>query len=208
MNIVREPRLDPVDVADLRPTQITVGLREVKAKRRDWRSKGGDRGAEFLGRHMIPVVLGPKGRPYILDHHHLARALMDEGVKQILVSIVARLDALPKDSFWVYMDSRAWCHPYNEHGRRLDFDDIPASVAELKDDPYRSLAGELRRAGGFAKDTTPFSEFIWADFLRHRIKPKALQDNFAKALDRAMALAKSPEASYLPGWSGPDPIGG
>ena len=38
------------------------------------------------------------------------------------------------------------------------------TVAELIDDPFRSLAGELRRAGGFAKDTTPFSEFLWADF--------------------------------------------
>jgi hypothetical protein len=29
---------------------------------------------------------------------------------------------------------------------------------QLQDDPFRSLAGELRRAGGFAKDTTPYSE--------------------------------------------------
>jgi hypothetical protein len=24
---------------------------------------------------MIPVILGPKGRHYVIDHHHLARAL-------------------------------------------------------------------------------------------------------------------------------------
>jgi len=42
-------------------------------------------------------------------------------------------------------------------------------MADLADDPYRSVAGELRRQGGFAKDTTPFSEFLWADFLRRRI---------------------------------------
>jgi hypothetical protein len=42
--------------------------------------------------------------------------------------------------------------------------DLPKTVAGLIDDPFRSLAGELRRAGGFAKDTTPFSEFLWADF--------------------------------------------
>jgi hypothetical protein len=40
----------------------------------------------------------------------------------------------------------------------------------LIDDPFRSLADELRRAGGFAKDTTPFSEFLWTDFLRRRVK--------------------------------------
>jgi hypothetical protein len=43
------------------------------------------------------------------------------------------------------------------------------SVADLMYDPYRSLAGALRRTGGFAKDTTPYSEFLWADFLRRRI---------------------------------------
>jgi hypothetical protein len=65
------------------------------------------------------------------------------------------------------------------------------------------LAGELRRSGGFAKDTTPFSEFLWADFLRRRIKRKLLDDDFSAALVRALNLAKSGEADYLPGWCGP-----
>ena len=81
--------------------------------------------------------------------------------------------------------------------------DIPKSVTELKDDPYRSLAGELRRLGGFAKDTTPFSEFLWADFLRRRIKRKRVEKNFNAAIERAMEFAKSEDARYLPGWCGP-----
>ena len=71
------------------------------------------------------------------------------------------------------------------------------------DDPYRSLAGELRRAGGFAKDTTPYSEFLWADFLRPRIKRKTIDKDFAAAAENALALAKSTKANYLPGWCGP-----
>ena len=31
MNTIREPLLEPVAILDLRPTQITVGMREVKA---------------------------------------------------------------------------------------------------------------------------------------------------------------------------------
>ncbi|TRY21448.1 chromosome partitioning protein ParB, partial [Brevibacillus sp. LEMMJ03] len=77
------------------------------------------------------------------------------------------------------------------------------SITGLKDDPYRSLAGELRRAGGFAKDTTPFSEFLWADFLRRRIPRKSIEDDFSKALDRALAFGRSKDAGYLPGWCGP-----
>jgi hypothetical protein len=75
-------------------------------------------------------------------------------------------------------------------------------VVDLKDDPFRSLAGELRRVGGFAKDTTPFSEFLWADFLRRRLARKSVEDNFGKAMEKALALAKSKEAVYLPGWCG------
>jgi hypothetical protein len=76
-------------------------------------------------------------------------------------------------------------------------------ISGLKDDPYRSIAGELRRMGGFAKDTTPFSEFMWADFMRRRLSKSAVEEDFDKALERAMELAKSEEASYLPGWCGP-----
>ena len=60
---VREPILKPVAIADLRPTQMTVGIREVKEKRKRWSDESKKKGADFLGRHMIPVVLGPKDRP-------------------------------------------------------------------------------------------------------------------------------------------------
>jgi len=201
---VREPVVHPVPIADLRPTQITVGMREVNAKRKRWREEG-KKGAEFLGKHMIPVVLGPKKRPYVIDHHHLARALHEEGVKNVLVTVVANLSKLEPEPFWVVLDNRSWMHPFDENGRRRGYGDIPKSVSALVDDPFRSLAGELRRAGGFAKDTTPFSEFLWADFLRRRIKRKAVENNFNRAIERALELAKSKDAGYLPGWCGPSP---
>ncbi len=205
MTTVREPSLNPVKIADLHPTQITVGMREVKAKRKRWREEGTKKGAEFLGRHMIPVVLGPKDRHYVIDHHHLARALHDEGVKDVFVMIVANLSRLERDAFWFVLDNRSWMHPFDDEGRRRHYRDIPKSVADLVDDPFRSLGGELRRAGGFAKDTTPFSEFLWADFLRRRIKRKAVESDFSRALEKALQLAKSKDANYLPGWCGPAP---
>ena len=199
----REPILSPVKISRLRPTVICVGLREVEQKRRQWRERRGESAAEFLGRHMIPVLRGPKGRPYVIDHHHLVRALHEEGVEDILVNVVADLSALKGEAFWIYLDNRQWCHPYDGAGKRRDFAGIPTSIAELEDDPFRSLAGELRRAGGYAKDTTPFSEFIWADFLRRRIKRRAVDKDFAAALLEALTLARGAEAGYLPGWCGP-----
>jgi hypothetical protein len=92
-----------------------------------------------------------------------------------------------------------------ENGRRRPYSDLPKSVDKLIDDPFRSLAGELRRAGGFAKDTTPFSEFLWADFLRRRMKRGAVETDFALAIEKSLQLAKSVDANYLPGWCGPVP---
>jgi hypothetical protein len=152
---------------------------------------------------MIPVLKGPKGRPYVIDHHHLARALLEEGVKEIAVNVVADLSSLGKDEFWVLCDNKGWCHPYDAAGVRRGMDAIPKDIAGLSDDPFRSVAGELRRQGGYAKDTTPFSEFIWADFLRRRIKATAVTKDFDKALARALVLSKSLAAAHLPGWCGP-----
>jgi len=205
MVAVREPVLKPVAITDLRPTQITVGMREVNEKRKRWREMKTKKGDKFLGTHMIPVILGPKDRHYVIDHHHLALALHKEGVKDVLVTVVSNLSMLEADAFWIVLDSRNWMHPFNDEGRRCSYTDIPKSVNKLKDDPFRSLAGELRRAGGFAKDTTVFSEFLWADFLRRRIKRKLVENDFDHALETAMRLAKSHDAVYLPGWCGPAP---
>jgi hypothetical protein len=202
---VREPMLTLVAIADLRPTQITVGMREVLAKRKHWRELAKKKGGNFLGRHLIPVILGPKQRHYVIDHHHLARALHDEGVKEIAVTVLANLSKLDADAFWIVMDNRNWMHPFDAKGRRRHYDDIPKSVTELVDDPFRSLAGELRRAGGYAKDTTPFSEFIWADFLRRRMKRKLVERDFQRAVEKALELGRSMDANYLPGWCGPAP---
>ena len=201
--MVREPLLTTVAIPELRPTQITVGMREVTAKRKRWRETGTKKGQKFLGKHMIPVILGPKRRHYVIDHHHLALALHEEGVRELVVTVVANLSRLESDEFWTVMDNHQWMHPFDAEGRRRHYEDIPRSVTAMVDDPFRSLAGELRRAGGFSKDTTPFSEFLWADFLRRRVKRKIVEQDFDRAAVMALKLAKSTDADYLPGWCGP-----
>src|SRR5260370_39969113 len=160
-------------------------MREVKGKRKRWREVG-KKGGDFLGHHMIPVVLGSKKAHYVIDHHHLARALHDEGVREVLVTVVFNLSKLDPDAFWFVMDNRNWMHPFDDRGRRRPRKYIPKSIGDLVDDPFRSLDGELRRAGGLAKDTTPFSEFLWADFLRRRIKRKLVENDFDHPLQRPL----------------------
>src|SRR5262245_26083013 len=203
MSYAREPFVDPVAIDSLRPTQISIGMHEVEEKRKQLRNHKPQKIGEYVGRHMIPVILGPKQRHYIIDHHHLSLALYRDGLRHVLVTEDADLSALEPDAFWIFLDQRAWVFPYDANGRRRDFAAIPTSIAHLKDDPFRSLAGALRRAGGFAKDTTPFSEFLWADFLRRRIRRKAVQADFAAALKEALRLPRTKDAKYLPGWCGP-----
>lgn len=199
-----QPILHPVPIDDLRPTQITVGLREVHAKAREWRQRPRDSAGKFLGSHMIPAVIGPDGHPWIVDHHHLALAMHHEKVSEVMVSVLAHLDHLPEKRFLAFMDSHNWLHPYDEHGRRREFDDLPRHLTGLVDDPYRSLAGELRQAGGYAKSPVPYTEFLWADFLRDRIAARDLEADFDAAIATALPLARSKEAKHLPGWAGVD----
>ncbi len=86
MTVVREPI---PHAGDHRRTygqrQITVGMRAVKDKRLQLRKRKSQKIGKFLGDHMIPVILGPGGRHYVIDHHHLSLALHSEGIKHVLV---------------------------------------------------------------------------------------------------------------------------
>ena len=121
-------------------------------------------------------------------------------MREVDVSIVANMSELSFDEFWMTLESHNWTHPFDDEGRRRSYDDMPASVDDLVDDPYRSLAGAVKRAGGYAKDKAPFSEFRWADFLRRRIPRELIERDFGRGLAVAMNLAQSTEAAVLPGW--------
>ena len=196
-----------VPITDLRPTQMTVGLREVELKSEQWRVADSKARAKLLRRHVLPAVLGPKQRPYIIDHHHFARALLDEGAGLVAVFMLADLSHLPRRDFWTYLDNSAWCHAYDRYGRRRDLDAIPKRLGKLKDDPFRSLAGALIRVGGCAKSDKPFSEFLWADHLRRRIDPTLVESDYDEAVRRAIELARRDDAKSLPGWCGKDDRG-
>ena len=188
-------------ITDLIPTQVSVGMREVGFKRRRWREKGGRDAASFK-RHRIPVIIGPEAQHYLIDRHHFARALHDEGVADVPVTIVADMRTLALDEFWAALERWNWVRPFDDKGKRCDYGRIPTSVACLRDDPFRSLASMLRRAGGYAKNKAPFSEFRWADFLRRHITSKTVAYDFDRALTLAMYWSRRPEAAGLPGWLG------
>src|SRR5215468_2302269 len=195
-----QENLKRVPLTDLAPTQMTVGMREVDHKRRRWRERSAYEAANFLDNLRIPVVLGPGARPYLLDRHHLALALHNEGVKELLVSIAADMSCLPRNKFWRGLESRGCARPVDAHGRMRSYNDMPATLDGLQDDAFRSLSWAVKKAGGYVKDEAPFSEFHWADFLRGRIPLEMVERDFAHTQALAMRIARTAEAAVLPGW--------
>jgi hypothetical protein len=197
---VRHPLLS-IAPGRLRPTQMTVGKAEVTDKREQWEKLNKKKRKDLLAQHWFPGVLGPKNQVFIVDHHHLGLALYEEGVKDVPVMIQRDFSWLEPPVFWHTMEFNRWAHPYDQHGQRQAYDAIPKTLKDLADDPYRTLAARVRLAGGYSKDATPYSEFLWADFFRRNLKlkngnvtPKVLQD--------ALLVAHSHATAYLPGWSG------
>ncbi|NIJ09387.1 hypothetical protein FHS31_003019 [Sphingomonas vulcanisoli] len=136
----------------------------------------------------------------MVDKHHLARALFEEGLKTVMVRIVGDLEDLPARLFKPFLMSRHWLYPIDAKGRRRSVSRLPKRIDQLADDPYRSLAGALRRAGGFAKVKAPFAEFLWAALLRLHVDRALVEEGFETTLDLALALAHDAIADDLPGW--------
>lgn len=194
--------LAPARLEDLRPTQMTVGFREVEAKRKHWAALGKKARRAAIATHWFPAVLGPGNIYFITDHHHLGLAMLEEGTSQVQVLQLKDLSWLDETLFWRMMEQNQWVHPYGPDGKRCAYNRLPLSLTQLRDDPYRSLAGELRTTGGYAKDVTPFSEFLWADYLRTKVPAPVVKKNFPKALEIVNEHAHAQDARYLPGWSG------
>jgi hypothetical protein len=197
---VRHPLLS-IHPAKLRPTQMTVGKAEVADKRTQWERLGKKKRKELLAEHWFPGVLGPEKQVFIVDHHHLGLALLEEKVKQVPVMIQRDFSWLEPPVFWKTMEFNRWAHPYDAHGVRQEYSAIPANLEAMVDDPYRTLAARVRMAGGYSKDATPYSEFLWADYYRRHMKLKGSKVS-AKQLQDALLLAHSHDTAYLPGWSG------
>jgi hypothetical protein len=196
----RNVALDRAKLAKLRPTQFSVGYAEVEMKASEWKRMKKKARDQAIQTHSFPAVLGPGHDYYIVDHHHLGIALIEEDIKEVWVTKLDDMSWLDPLTFWRTMEFRAWAHLYDHRGRRRPCTDMPAKLTQLQDDPYRSLAGLVRTSGGYAKDETPFSEFLWADFFRTRISASQIKQRQAQAIKAGVKLAHSREARYLPGW--------
>jgi hypothetical protein len=206
------------EIADLHPTQTSVGMAEVRLKSEKLENKMEQRPeADFLNylrKHekVEPVTIGPGGVFYITDHHHLARALYDIGVAETYCTITDNLSNLKQDQFWKQMEDNNEVYLKDAAGNPIKPQDLPVAIKDLGDDPFRSLAGAVRESCGFEKGDPnatgeDYLEFKWADYLRGRwtqtgISPGAINADFNDATVAALRLAAEKDAAGLPGYTG------
>jgi len=199
------------DLRTLRPLQGAVGQFEVAQKVdkiKDDPSKAEDR----LRKDPIRVVRGPSGDLFIVDHHHTAIAWLDAGFLSSICSIEHPELSTDPALFWDQLADMKLDHLEDKNGAAIPHEKLPPTLFELRseDDPYRSLAGLVRKNDGFCRDPKhpEFAEFRWADFMRGRpeLPAKAVAASPKDMLGKALKVAQGPEAkdAGLPGYNGCD----
>jgi len=205
-------------LSDLHPTQASVGMAEVRIKAEKLKDEIQRRSEHDFLKYLLkhnkeePVVIGPGGIFYITDHHHLARALYNVGESTTYCTIVDNLSDAKPDDFWKHMEDNNEVYLKDQSGNRMTPHDLPASLKDLSNDPFRSLAGAVRESCGFEKGDKSSSgedylEFQWANYLRANwaqtgIAAKDIDTNFDSATNAALHLAAQKDAASLPGYTG------
>ncbi len=197
-----EESMKKANIETLRPTQMTHGEREVAKKADEYRSLEGHDLDMAIAEKPVPIVLGPAGKPYIIDHHHVAAALRRVNIPALPVVLAADLSSLELGEFWLAMENRRWAYPYDVRGQRRPFSEMPRHVWRLEDDVCRSLAAFAREAGAYEKTAVPLGDFRWADFFRAMLPLPKGDEEFEVVLGDAIDLAKSDAAIGMPGYLG------
>jgi hypothetical protein len=201
----RAEALLEVPIASLRPTQMCVGMAEVRSRQTDFRAESSGERRDYLGSKPVPLVRAGDGSVWMVDRHHRLRALLDLMPEAMAFGYVAlNLETTDPALVLAELRQRGWLYLYNGRGLGPQSPTtLPTSLLGLEDDPYRSLVWKLKREGVIkAAPLIPFHEFRWGAWLRSRSLPPFSSLQLSPALPAARALARSEAASHLAGWQG------
>lgn len=185
----------------LHPTQFCLGFMEVDNKVKQIKKMSKKRFNEYLIEKVTPVVKGPDGVLYLIDHHHHAKSLLLLKKKEIIIDIIEDWSHLSIKEFEIKMIKNKYVNLLDNNNQKQEFKDLPKLIINLKHDLFRSLAWAIREKNGFKKvDEIPFFEFRWGEFFRKYIKNDLITQHFEKAVELGLFLAQSKEAKKLPGF--------
>jgi hypothetical protein len=170
------------------------------------KSMGSEEVERLLFKKIAPVVIGPQGRFHLIDRHHQTRAYLEIQGRTIPVKIKQNWAQESLPNFYRKMTEHHYLYLKDIDGSSIRPEELPYDLRSLRDDPFRSLAGDVEDGGYFdkKKEEAYFIEFTWALFFRQHLRDAHLSTDsgYAAALKRAIQLACSQIANHLPGWTG------
>jgi len=194
-----------VPIAQLQPTQMCVGLAEVRSRQLDFSEESGDQRRRYLRSKPVPLVRNSSGLFWMMDRHHRLRGLIELAPESIAFGYIA-LEVSSDDRSLVLeeLERRGWLYLHDGRGLGpLPATALPSTLHGLQDDPYRSLVWKLKKEGCIEPEPLiPFHEFRWGAWLRSRSLPPFSSTHLDSALPAARALVRSRAASHLAGWKG------
>jgi hypothetical protein len=194
-----------VVISDLQPTQMCVGLAEVRSRQVDFSQETSKERRQYLGGKPVPLVRNAAGHLWMVDRHHRLRALVEMEPSAIAFGYVVL--EVASDSRAVVLETlreRGWLYLYDGRGQGpLEPSALPTGLIGLQDDPYRSLVWKLKKEGLIEPaPLIPFHEFRWGAWLRTRSLPPFSSSRLEPALPASRTLVRSQAASHLAGWQG------
>lgn len=220
-----------ISADEIYPTQFSVGSRAVACKAEDKIDKKKRKALkEYLLARFLPTVLGPRGRFYITDHHHLStgvfRADIPHKNKVLYACITADQSMVERESaLWQYLGEHQEVWLFDNEGHPITGSDLPLGLEYMADDPYRTVSRWVRDSCGYVKEgndclsaytdeqiarygapaKADFMEFLWANFFRDNGVPSVssqhTKEELEAVLSQALELAKSAKAQDLPGFN-------
>ena len=201
-----DSQLLEIALSALRPTQMCVGMAEIRSRQIDFAKDSAQERRRYLRQKPTPLVRSQAGDLWMVVRHHRLRGLMEEDPGATAFGYVA-LDLPFRDPQQVLEDlhQRGWLYLFDGRGLGpFPPSALPQKLTDTQDDPYRSLVWKLKRERVItAAPLIPFHEFRWGAWLRSRTLPPFSSERLEPALPSARALARSRGASHLAGWLGP-----
>lgn len=211
-------------ISKLRPTQNAVGRDEVAAKVTAFRARDQKSLQAYLLVRPVPVVIGDGGHAHLIDHHHLAAAALEAlGDIDVPVTVVRNWEPLEGKHFWKEMLVNHWMYNFDANGGGpISYPQMAKRIDDLGNDIFRSVAWVARLEHAYEKsaDDAIFAEFRWGNFFRTHLQLPDLLDHkgdlqsltladlekgrpgfMAELRSEVAALARSPLAAGLPGWT-------
>lgn len=196
-----------VHLKNIHPTQAYIGMDQIPVKiKKLTKEFEKQKYKKYLKKKWAPAVLGPDKRYWIIDRHHLSYSILHFDLvkkKGIYIKLIKDWSNLDWHTFKIKMLAKDYLYLKDDKFNSIHFEDIPNSLSQLQDNPYRSLAYFAREEECFKKVEIPFLEFTWGEyFYKEGI---VIDSNFELSHYIKMALKKCHlhQARDLPGFYTP-----